>query len=157
MNQDLSKTIKLIVKSEKALFKLEIRKKSKQFIWAAIGIIAIFISLVMLNITLYFYLSSNLSSLVSTSILTIMNFIFTAMAFYIASGSHKSTEVKSIEEIRDYAWTQIANDIDETKNSIEEFKDSILKAKESIFGFKSLLPILTSIIDYSKKGKNDAN
>jgi len=157
MNQDLSKTIKLIVKSEKALFKLEMRQKGKQFIWAAIGILAIFITLVMFNITIFFYLSNSYSTLFSTSILTILNLLFTAIAFYIASNNHKSTEVKSIEEIRDYAWTQIANDIDETKSNIDEFKDSILKAKDNLLGFKSLLPIITTIIDYSKKGKKDAS
>ena len=157
MNQDLSKTIKLIVKSEKALFKLEVRKKSKQFVWASIGIVAVFITLVMLNITIFFYLSNSYTTLVSTSILTIMNLVFTTIAFYIASSNTKSTEAKSIEEIRDYAWTQIANDIDGTRNSIDELKESILKAKDNLFGFKSLLPIITTLIDYSKKGKKDAS
>jgi len=157
MNQDLSKTIKLIVKSEKALFKLEIQKKSKQFIWVAIGIVAIFITLVMFNITIFFYLSDNYTTLVSTSVLSVINLIFTAISFYIASNNNKSAEVKSIEEIRDYAWSQIANDLDEAKSTIDEFKDSVLKAKDNLFGIKSLLPLITTIVEYSKKGKIDAD
>jgi len=157
MNQDLSKTIKLIVKSEKALFKLEIQKKSKQFIWVAIGIVAIFITLVMFNITIFFYLSDKYTTLVSTSVLSVINLIFTAISFYIASNNNKSAEVKSIEEIRDYAWSQIANDLDEAKSTIDEFKDSVLKAKDNLFGIKSLLPLITTIVEYSKKGKIDAD
>ena len=157
MNQDLSKTIKLIVKSEKALFKLEIQKKSKQFIWVAIGIVAIFITLVMFNITIFFYLSDNYTTLVSTSVLSVINLIFTAISFYIASNNNKSAEVKSIEDIRDYAWSQIANDLDEAKSTIDEFKDSVLKAKDNLFGIKSLLPLITTIVEYSKKGKIDAD
>jgi len=157
MNQDLSKTIKLIVKSEKALFKLEIQKKSKQFIWVAIGIVAIFITLVMFNITIFFYLSDKYTTLVSTSVLSVINLIFTAISFYIASNNNKSAEVKSIEDIRDYAWSQIANDLDEAKSTIDEFKDSVLKAKDNLFGIKSLLPLITTIVEYSKKGKTDAD
>lgn len=157
MNQDLSKTIKLIVKSEKALFKLEIQKKSKQFIWVAIGIVAIFITLVMFNITIFFYLSDKYTTLVSTSVLSVINLIFTAISFYIASNNNKSAEVKSIEDIRDYAWSQIANDLDEAKSTIDEFKDSVLKAKDNLFGIKSLLPLITTIVEYSKKGKIDAD
>ncbi len=157
MNQDLSKKIKLIVKSEKELLKLEIGKKSKQLVWAFIGVVAVFMTLVMLNITIFFYLSNSYTTLASTSILTTINLIFTAVSFYIASSKSKSSEVKSIEEIRDYAWTQIANDIDATKNSIDELKESIVKMKDNILGFKSLLPIITTLMDYSKKGKKDAN
>ena len=157
MNQDLSKKIKLIVKSEKELLKLEIGKKSKQLVWAFIGVVAVFMTLVMLNITIFFYLSNSYTTLASTSILTTINLIFTAVAFYIASSKSKSSEVKSIEEIRNYAWTQIANDIDATKNSIDELKESIVKMKDNILGFKSLLPIITTLMDYSKKGKKDAN
>jgi len=157
MNQDLSKKIKLIVKSEKELLKLEIGKKSKQLVWVFIGIIAVFMTLVMFNITIFFYLSSNYTTLVSTSILTMINLIFTAISFYIASSKSKSSEVKSIEEIRDYAWTQIANDIDATKNSIDDFKESVVKIKDNLLGFKSLLPIITTLMDYSKKGKKDAS
>ena len=157
MNQDLSKKIKLIVKSEKELLKLEIGKKSKQLVWVFIGIIAVFMTLVMFNITIFFYLSSNYTTLVSTSILTMINLIFTTISFYIASSKSKSSEVKSIEEIRDYAWTQIANDIDATKNSIDDFKESVVKIKDNLLGFKSLLPIITTLMDYSKKGKKDAS
>jgi len=157
MNQDLSTKIKLIIKSEKALLNLEIRKKSKQAVWIALGILAAFIALVMFNATIYLYLSTIFSTVASAAILTAINLGFTAIAFLIASSKNKSAETESIEEIRDYAWTQLANDIDETKNTISEFKDSILKAKESIFGLKNLLPIINSVIDLSKKGKNDAS
>jgi len=155
MNQDLSTKIKLIIKSEKALLNLEIRKKSKQVAWMAIGILAAFTALVMLNVTIYLYLANNFSTVISAAILTAINLGFTALAFFIASSQSESVESESIKEIRDYAWTQLANDIDETKNSVTEFRDSILKAKESIFGLKNLLPIITSVIDLSKKGKKD--
>ncbi len=157
MNQDLSTKIKLIIKSEKALLNLEIRKKSKQIIWTVMGILAAFIALVMLNITAYLYLSNSFSTVTSAAILTMVNLGFTAIAFFIASSQKESVESESVKEIRDYAWTQLANDIDETKNTINEFKDSILKVKESIFGLKNLLPIITSILNLSKKGEKDAS
>ncbi|MDA7817708.1 hypothetical protein N9A28_05925 [Sulfurimonas sp.] len=156
MNQDLSTKIKLLIKSEKALLDLEIRKKSKQAVWIAVGILSAFIALVMLNATMFLYLSNNFTTVTSAAILTMINLGFTALAFYIASTQGQDSESESIKDIRDYAWTQLANDIDETKENINEFKDSILQAKENIFGLKNLLPIITSIISLSKKGKNDA-
>lgn len=155
MNRDLSTKIKLLIKSEKALLNLEIRKKSKQAVWMAVGVLTAFIALVMLNVTMYLYLSNNFSPVISAAILTILNLLLTAIAFFVASSSKKTAESESIEEIRDYAWTQLANDIDETKNSVSEFKDSILKAKENIFGLKNLLPLLTTVINLSKKGKQN--
>lgn len=155
MNQDLSTKIKLLIKSEKALLELEIRKRSKQALWIIIGVLAAFISLVMFNATIFLYLSNNFTAITSATILSIANLIFAAVAFFISSMQNKTTQSEAIKEIRDYAWAQLANDIDETRNNVTEFKNSILKVKENLFGLKNILPLLTSLINFSKKGKKN--
>ncbi len=153
MNNNFSTKIKLLIKSEKALLNLELRKKSKQAIWIAIAILSSFTALVMFNITIFLYLSESFANTTSAAILTIINLVFTAIALFISSSKNKSAEIRSIEEMRDYAWSEIANDVDETRQSFQDLKDNI-------FGLKSLLPVLTTLINLAKKdnkGENDAS
>ncbi len=153
MNNNFSTKIKLLIKSEKALLNLELRKKSKQAIWIAIAILSSFTALVMFNITIFLYLSESFTNTTSAAILTIINLVFTAIALFISSSKNKSAEIRSIEEMRDYAWSEIANDVDETRQSFQDLKDNI-------FGLKSLLPVLTTLINLAKKdnkGENNAS
>ena len=159
MNDDFNAKIKLLIKSEKALLSLEMRKKSRETLWAALGLIATLIALIMVNITAYLYLSEHFTNAASAGILTLINITIAGIFFTIASKQERGAEAESIEDIRDFAWQQVSTDVDEVKENIKEFTQGIVKVKNNVesftkgdaFGIKKVLPIITTLIDLAKK------
>ena len=159
MSEDFNAKMKLLIKSEKALLSLEMRKKSKQTLWIALALVAVLVTLVMLNITIYLYLSSTHSNLEAAGILTGLNITVAIVFFVLASRQSRSAEAASIEDIRDFAWEHVSSDINEVKQNVTDFKDSIVKVKKTVdnfstgdaFGIKKVLPIITTLIDLNKR------
>lgn len=159
MQSDFNAKMKLLVKSEKALLDLEIRKRSRQALWTALGLVAILVGLVMLNVTAFLYLSGKFSNLEAAAILTGLNLLFAGIFFYIAGKQDRGAEAKSIEDIRDFAWSQVSEDLDDVKGSINDFRQSIVKVKSGVdsftsgnfFGASKVMPIITALIELNKK------
>ena len=159
MSEDFNAKMKLLIKSEKALLSLEMKKKSRQTIWVALGLIAVLVTLVMVNITVYLYLSTTHSNVEAAAILTVLNILTAVLFFVMASRQQTGAETAAIEDIRNFAWEQISTDIDEVKQNVSEFKDSVVKVKSTVdsfttgdaFGIKKIIPIVSTLIDLSKK------
>ncbi len=159
MSEEFNAKIKLLIKSEKALLSLEMKKKSRQTLWTALALVAVLVTLVMVNITTYLYLASTHTNLEAATILTGLNIAVAVIFFVIASRQTVGAEAASIEDIRDFAWEQVSSDIDEVKQNVTEFKNSVVKVKKTVdsfttgdaFGIKKVLPIITTLIDLNKK------
>lgn len=159
MSEDFNAKIKLLIKSEKALLSLEMKKKSRQTVWIALGLVAVLVTLVMINITAYLYLSSTLTPLEAAAIQTAVNIVLAVLFFMLASRQTLGDEAASIEDIRDFAWEQVSTDIDEVKQHATDLKNSVVKAKKTVdsfttgdaFGIKKVLPIITTLIELNKK------
>jgi len=159
MSEEFNAKIKLLIKSEKALLSLEMKKKSRQTLWTALALVAVLVTLVMVNITTYLYLASTHTNLEAATILTGLNIAVAVIFFVIASRQTVGAEAASIEDIRDFAWEQVSSDIDEVKQNMTEFKNSVVKVKKTVdsfttgdaFGIKKVLPIITTLIDLNKK------
>ena len=159
MSEDFNAKIKLLIKSEKALLSLEMRKKSRQTVWIALALVAVLVTLVMINITVYLYLSVTHSHLESAAILTGINLAVAILFFIIASRQDRGAEAASIEDIRDFAWDQVSTDLDEVKQHAADLKNSVVKVKRTVdsfttgdaFGIKKVLPIITTLIDLNKR------
>lgn len=147
MSDILNAKIKLLIKCEKALFELELKKKVRQFYFVALAVLIIFLGVITLNITIFFYLNTLYSDLVSTAMLTGIN-ISTAVIFLIAAINQTSgSEARPIEEIRDFARLQIKDDINEAKDTVTKTKQYI---DVYLSGFRKLMPIISSIINLKK-------
>jgi len=159
VNDEFNAKIKLLIKSEKALLSLEMRKKSRQTVWIALGLVAVLVTLVMINITAYLYLSSTRTPLEAAAIQTAVNIALAVLFFILASRQTLGAEAASIEDIRDFAWDQVSTDIEEVKQNVAEFKNSVVKVKKTVdgfttgdaFGIKKVLPIITTLIDLNKR------
>jgi Tfp pilus assembly protein PilN len=159
MSEDFNAKMKLLVKSEKALLSLEMRKMSRQTLWVSLALVAVLVSLVMLNVTVFLYLESEHSNLESAAILSGLNILVAIVFFVIASRQDRGIEAESIEEIRDYAWKQLSTDIDEVKQHVGEITNSVKKVKSTVdsfasgdaFGLKKIMPIITTLIDLNKR------
>ncbi len=161
MSEDFNARLNLLIKSEKALLKLEIRKKSRQTVLIAIALLAVLTGLVMLNVTAYFYCIIFFSNMVSAALLTGINLLLAALFFVLAGRQDRSAEEKSIQEIRDFAWEQMSTDIDGMKAHVTEITDGVRRVSRSVdsvvhmdfFGLKTLLPIIQSLSRMKKKKK----
>ncbi len=159
MSEDFNAKMKLLIKSEKALLSLELRKRSRQTLWISLALLAVLVSLVMLNVTVFFYLETKYSNLESAAILTGLNIAVAIFFFVIASRQDRGAEAESIEEIRDFAWRQISTDIDEVKQNVSEFTSSVKNVKRSVdsftrgdaFGLKNIMPIINTLISLNKR------
>ena len=159
MSDDFNAKMKLLIKSEKAMLSLEMRKKSRQTVWVVLALFAVLVGLITLNITVFLYLETMYTNLISASILSGLNLFVAAIFFMIASRQTTGAETEAIEEIREFAWAQIQTDIDDAKQNVTQFTDSISKVKKSVddftdgtaFGLKKVMPIITTLIELNKK------
>ena len=159
MNEEFNAKLKLLIKSEKALLSLEMKKRSRQTLFVTLALIAVLISLVMLNITVYLYLTSRYSNLEAAGILTALNITIALIFFIIASKQERGAEAEAIEDIRDYAWEQVHTDLNVVKEDVKAFKNSVVNVKQTVdsftsgdtFGIKKMIPIITTLIDLTKK------
>jgi len=159
MSEDFNAKMKLLIKSEKAMLSLEMRKKSRQTIWIALALLAVLLGLITINVTIYLYLETMYTNLMSAAILSGVNLFAAGIFFMIASRQTTGAETEAIEEIRNFAWTQVQTDIDDVKENVTQFTDSISKVKKSVdnftsgdaFGLKKIMPIITTLIDLNKK------
>jgi hypothetical protein len=58
MSDDFNAKMKLLIKSEKAMLSLEMRKKSRQTVWIALALLAVLVGLITLNATVFLYLET---------------------------------------------------------------------------------------------------
>jgi len=159
MSDDFNAKMKLLIKSEKALLAMEMRKKSRQTVWIALALLAVLVGLIMLNVTVYLLLAEHYSNLVSAAILSGLNILVATLFFFVASRQDRGAEAQSIEEIRDFAWEQISTDIDEVKQNVADFKQSVTNVKSTVdnftsgdaFGLKKILPVITTLVELNKK------
>ena len=159
MSEDFNAKMKLLIKSEKAMLSLEMRKKSRQTVWVVLALFAVLVGLITLNITVFFYLETMYTNLISAAILSGLNLFAAAIFFMIAARQTTGAETEAIEEIRNFAWAQVQTDIDDVKQNVTQFADSISKVKKGVdnitsgdaFGLKKVMPIITTLIDLNKK------
>ena len=159
MSEDFNAKLKLLIKSEKALLGMEMRKKGRQTMWIALAITAVLVSLVTLNVTVYFYLNETYTPFQSAAILSGGNLSVALLFFFIASRQGNAAETQAIEEIRDFALQQVSSDLGEVKEGVAEFKASVVKVKKSVdsftsgtaFGMNKVMPIITMLIELNKK------
>jgi len=155
MNKEFDAKIKLLIKSEKALLNLELRKKSRQTILVAVALLSVLIALGLLNLTVYLYLNTDFTPLISAAILTGLNLLVALIFFMMASRQNLGAEAESIREIRDFAWGQVSDDISEVKQDVVDFRESVYRVKnrvdsvvnKDLFGFKGVLPIIQTLLE----------
>lgn len=159
MNNNIGNKLNLLIKSEKALLKLEAAKRSRQIIIAAVGVIAVFAALVMLNLSAYYYLETQMSPQLASLTLAGFNTLLALIFFWVSSKQTTGAQTESIQEVRDFALMQLAEDVEGIKNSALEVKSGIQRVSSSMhgvmnrdyFSLSGLLPLLQMLLDARKQ------
>ncbi len=161
MNKELSNKLNLLLRSEKALLKLEMQKRGRQVVLTTIGLLAVLATLVMLNVTAYLYLHESYSALHSALILTGVDLAVAIAFFILASRQALSSEADAIHEIRDYALNELSGELDEIKQEASEIRESFSKVSSGISSVfnrdfsavKALLPLVELFVKNRNKEK----
>ncbi len=159
MKEDFNAKLNLLIKSEKALFRLEMRKKGRQSLFVAIALLAVLVALALLNVTIYLYLETRFSPMASAGILSGLNLAIALIFFIVAARQNTGPEAESLEEIREFAWKQVSQDLDGVKQQVGEFSDGIKRVSGSInsvmhrdySALAAMLPFVQSLLVARKK------
>lgn len=159
MKKELSNKLQLLLRSEKALLKLEMRKKGRQVVLATIGIVAVLATLVMLNVTGYLYLATHYEPLQAAFMLTGIDFVIAIVFFILAVRQEVGAEADAINEIRDYAMKELSDDLNEFKEEANEIRESFSKVSSGISSVfnrdfsavKAVIPLVELFVQTRKK------
>ncbi len=162
MSQDFNAKLNLLIKSEKALFRLEVRRKSRQGLFVAIALLAMLAALILFNLALYHYLSTRYGPMNSAAILAGLNLFVSGVFLFIASRQKAGPEADSLQEIRDFAWEQVAADLESTRQQVSELTSSVRRVGGNInavmhrdySALAALLPFVQSLVAKRKKGSS---
>ncbi len=161
MNKDVTKKINLLIRSEKALLKLEMRRTGRQVLLVAVAVLAILATLVMLNTAAYFYLIETQSPFYAALILSGVDLVLAVLFLVLASRQEIGVEADAINEIRDYALSELTEDFDEIRQEALEIRNGFSKVSSgisSVFNrdfsaLKSIMPIVEMVFESRKKDK----
>ncbi len=161
MNKELTNKINLLLRSEKAMLKLEMRRRGRQVVLAAIGIVAILATLVMLNVTTYLYFVESYTPMHSALILTGIDLLIAIVFFVVAARQSLGSEAEALGEIRDYARTELSGEFETLQKETADIRESFSKVSSGISSVfnrdfsavKAVIPLVELFVNARKKGK----
>lgn len=161
MNKELSNKLNLLLRSEKALLKLEMQKKGRQVVLATIAILAVLATLVMVNVTAYLYFAESYSALQSALILTAIDLLLAILFFVMASRQALGSEAEAVQEIRDYALKELSGELDEIKQEASEIRAGFSKVSSGVSSVlnrdysavKALIPLVEIFVKNRNREK----
>jgi len=153
MNRELSNKLQLLLRSEKALMKLEMRKKGRQIILVAIAVLATLATLIMLNVSAYFYLIEQSTPLNAALILMAIDLAIAMLFFILAARQELGSEAESIHEVRDYAMKELSSEFDEIKDEASAIRENFSKVSAGIGAVKLAIPVVEMFVKRMSKNK----
>lgn len=161
MNKELSNKLNLLLRSEKALLKLEMQRKGRQVVLATIAILAVLATLVMMNVTAYLYFAERFSALESALMLTGIDLLLAILFFMLASRQALGSEAEAVHEIRDYALKELSGELDGIKQEASEIRESFSKVSSGISSVfnrdysavKALIPLVEIFVKNRNREK----
>jgi len=153
MNRELSNKLQLLLRSEKALMKLEMRKKGRQIILVAIAVLATLATLIMLNVSAYFYLIEKSTPLNAALILMAIDLAIAMLFFILAARQELGSEAESIHEVRDYAMKELSSEFDEIKDEASAIRENFSKVSAGIGAVKLAIPVVEMFVKRMSKNK----
>jgi uncharacterized membrane protein len=151
MNRELSNKINLLLRSEKAMLKLEMRRRSRQVVLVAIGVIAAFATLVMLNVTAYLYLVESYTPLYAAMALTGIDMLVAILFFIVAMKQSLGSEAEAVNEIREYARKELRGEFESLEEKTVEIRESFAKLSSGFSVIKAVVPLVKMFVKRNEK------
>ncbi len=141
--------MRLLLKSEMILFRLQLRRTVQQ---AAFYIAAVFLALlaaVMLNIALYLYFAPRLDNASAALAVAAVDIVLAVVAVVVASHLRLGPEVDTVKALREAVIAELTADAERVKTQIAELHDDIKWIRTAVTGFLSCGGVnLTSLFQW---------
>jgi len=138
--------LKVYMRSEKAILDIYIRNKLRTLFYTSLAFICILTALVMLDIGVFFTLTTYFTTKNTAFILAGSNLVLFILLICFARRKRYQRELQSLEAIRDVVKEDIEEEVFEVTQGLRQVTDHI----SSLFSIAGLAPILKKVIQTSK-------
>jgi len=163
MDETLLK-LRVLTRAEMTLAKANARRIAARSRLYAIALGMILITVVMINIAAFEYLSTQMSDAMAALTIAIVNAVLALLIIFVATRIQPGPEEEMVREIREMALTELSADADGIKQNFAQISSDINRIKSgfssvsglfgsSSSGLCSLGPLLSMLTSMLKKGK----
>ena len=150
--------LNVYIRSERAMLDIFVRDKLRQLFFIAIGVIALFTTLILFDIAIFFTLTTYFSTKITAFILADANAILFLMSILFSKRKKHRKEVEALKEIRDFAKEEVLKDVKVVTDEVVEVGQSVGHAVHGassifsgeVFSLASLLATINSLLKNKK-------
>jgi hypothetical protein len=161
MDETLMK-IRILIKAETTLLKASARRAGMRGRLYAVAIGLILLTVIMVNLSAYQYLSETRSAAAAALIVGFVNAVLAVIVIVMAMRIEPGPEEDMVRDIRELALTELSADMDAVKEDFTQVKNDLGKIKTGVSsalgmfksggaGVSSIAPILGLITSMLKK------
>ncbi len=153
--------LKIFLSVQKILSKHQIKILGQKLVFLTLAIFFGLFAIISLNISIFFYLKPTLSTANAALVLCSLNIIIALTLCFYAFRKEDDTQIQALEEIRDQAFTELAESTQKIQNNIQSLHKDVTKLQQNFYRFSqnpigTLLPTqaLTSVIKIIRAAKS---
>ena len=162
---DFLKKMQVLLRTETAIFRINLQTAGKQIVLFAVGIVLILLALAALNVGIYTALADRYGGVAGALIVAVINGILAVILMVVANRTKPGPEAAMAKEIRDLAISEISTDVDKIRQNLDDFKSDVERIKNgfnsltggggggALFGLSNLAPLIELLISSLKKSK----
>lgn len=124
--------VRILAKAESALIKANVHRAAARARLFAMAIGLLLLTVTMINIAAYQYLSETHSAATAALFVGLGNALLAVFVLFLASRIKPGPEVDMVQEIRDMALTELSGDLDAVKESFEQFSDDVGRIRSRV-------------------------
>lgn len=124
--------VRILVKAESALIKANANRVAARTRLFAMMIGLVLLTIIMLNVAAYQYLSEIYSAAAAALLVSLSNALLAIAVMIAAVRIKPGPEVAMVQDIRDMALTELSGDINAAKESIEQFGDDVGRIRSRV-------------------------
>lgn len=149
--------LRILFRTELALFKAETNRKTNILLLTSIAIGALFIAIIFVNIGLFFTFSNSDIDAKAAYWIALINLIIAVIPFILAKQLKASPEELMVQDMRDMTLDEIMKDAQSITKEVESIKSNIKDVKNNLTSFgknsslASISTLLPIVIDLLKK------
>jgi hypothetical protein len=142
--------LRLLIRTELVLMRLHIRRAAHQAVFVAVGVASILLTITMIDVAAFFYLSDYFGRAGGGLALAAVNGLLAVGMFLIASRMKLGPEAQMAAEVRELAVAQIEADAQRAEDYVNSVKSDVMQIPimlssmpgRDMLGMAALAPML---------------
>ncbi len=142
MMENLSAKLRLLIRAEAVVLRLQLRQRTLQGTLIAVGLVLLTLMAIMLNLAAYSYLCERMPTHLAALTIGLVNGGLASVLLLLATRVGPGAETPVAEELRDLAWKQLQNDTDQIGQSISSLRSNAEAFRSSLTAWSGSGPNL---------------